>query len=204
MQGCYHQLTKASNSPRFDVWNIFLHQGERGGPRANKALDGNKATLPCRPPLSFHHPFVPSSIAPSLYPDLLSLPGRSLFSSLLTQPPSIPLPNPGDAGSPGLPHPAVETRGPGLGPWGSRLPVRESGVEPRSPSHDISGWTPQSPPHQSHCPGPLPPALPANLGSAFRDDCHAPTRGSGGPDLRTAGLAPTTCLFAPSTTAYPI
>lgn len=48
----------------------------------------------------------------------------------------------------------------------------------------ISGWAPQSLPPRPHSPGPLPPALPANLGSAFRDDRLALTRG--GPPLRRA------------------
>lgn len=142
MLGCYHQLTEASHSPRRDVWDISPLECERGGPRANKALDGNKATLSGPLPLSFNHPLVPSSIALSLYPGSAFPPGPDLLLAqvcrlLLTQRPPTPLANPRATGAPGLRHPAVETRGPVWGLRGSRPPGSASSTEPRSPAHVI-------------------------------------------------------------------
>lgn len=97
----------------------------------------------------------------------------------LPSPPTL-LPNLGAMGSPRPRPPAVEMGRPRLGSRGSRPPVCASGMKPRSPAPVISGWAPQSLPHPPHSPGPLPPALPANLGSAFRDDLRALARGSSG------------------------
>lgn len=66
LQGCYYQLTEASHSSSLDLWDSSPPVCERGGSRANKAGDSNKATLPSRPPISFNHPFLPFRTAPSL------------------------------------------------------------------------------------------------------------------------------------------
>lgn len=126
LQGCYHQLTDASRSPSLDVWDISPPECERGGSRANKAGDSNKATLPSRPPLSFNHPFLPFRTAPSLYPRSALPPGPDLqltqvCQALLKRPLPTPLTNPGAGGSARLWFPARETGGPCLGPPSSYL-----------------------------------------------------------------------------------
>lgn len=161
-----------------------------------------KATIPCRPPLSFSHPFLPSKAVPCPLPQSALPPGQDFLLAQVCHP-----------------HPSCSlTRGPGALPglnsqcwrwetraWGPRQPplCQRVGHGATVPSQ-LSRAGLQGPFLTGHTlPAPLPRLLPNNLGSVFWDGRHALARGSSTWDLRSAGLVQATCLSATSTSACP-
>lgn len=161
---------EASHSPS-------LLRNVRGGPRANKALDRNKATFPCRPPHSFSLR-VPACL-PHSFPLLqvgspagTGLPLTPVCHPLLAQSPPTPLANPSASA------PTLETGDPASDPTDSRPPVRGSGwISPFLADHSadppirtagqpglrLPGW-PSRPDAGPRWPGPpLCPARPRRL-----------------------------------------
>lgn len=153
-------------------------------------------------------PFLPSRTLAfqncSCPPPRVCSPARARLSARTGQPsPPTPLANPGARGSP---RPRAqrwkreaEFGTPGQPPSGQHV---GHGARLPSPCHlGLGSSVPSSPPHS---PGPLPPAPPANLGSAFWDDRHAPARGSSGQPSAPPGSPLPPASPPPSTAPAPL